>query len=86
MSRESMIALTVLGIVGGTDHLGPALSRRRGSGEYSVVLGPRDPARAGVRVQVFADGTGPATRGMSNLNAATAANIVSVPFALHTET
>lgn len=73
----------VLGIVGGTGHLGGALARRWALAGLTVVIGSRDAERAAAAAASLAQSTGGQVRGSGNREAARSASIVvvTVPFA-----
>jgi len=69
-------------VVGGTGHLGAALSRRWARAGHHVVIGSREASRANSAAELINAELGTAVRGMSNLEAAAVADIVvlTVPF------
>jgi len=79
----------MIGIIGGTGHLGLGLGMRWAAARVPVVIGSRSPERArqaAAQIQA-ATGGGPAA-GMGNLEAARAADliVVTVPADAHVET
>jgi NADPH-dependent F420 reductase len=73
-----MADFKLIGIVGGTGSLGSAIARRLARSGYRVVLGSREAAKA----DSVASGIGLGTSGVTNAQAAAAADIVivAVPF------
>ena len=73
----------VLGVIGGTGHLGRALARRWAQAGYPVILGSRDAARARDAAAGLARETKTSVEGANNRDAAARAGtvIVTVPFA-----
>ncbi|HEX9773134.1 MAG TPA: NADPH-dependent F420 reductase [Steroidobacteraceae bacterium] len=72
-----------IAVLGGTGHLGGALAQRWAQAGFPVILGSRDAARAADAAAGLAAATGALVRGLSNREAAAAAEIVviTVPFA-----
>jgi hypothetical protein len=72
-----------IAVLGGTGHLGGALAQRWAQSGFPVILGSRDAARAADAAAGLAAATGARVRGLSNREAAAAAEIVviTVPFA-----
>jgi NADPH-dependent F420 reductase len=78
--------LPVVAIVGGTGALGKGLAIRWAAAGYSVVIGSREAGKAVAMAQTISAGGGqPAVRGMDNVSAARAGEVVAVtvPFAHH---
>lgn len=73
----------VIGIIGGTGHLGSALAGRWCRAGYRVVIGSRDAERARAAAAAHAPANGGSVSGADNREAARAARIVvvTVPFA-----
>ncbi len=71
----------VIGVIGGTGDLGGALARCWAAAGYPIVVGSRSADRA----QAFAAKAGDGMRGMENVAAATAADVVvlAVPYPSH---
>ncbi len=76
-------AQPTIAVLGGTGHLGGALAQRWAQAGLPVILGSRDAARAADAAAGLAAATGALVRGLSNREAAAAAEIVviTVPFA-----
>jgi len=72
-----------IAVLGGTGHLGGALAQRWAQAGFPVILGSREAARAADAAAGLAAATGALVRGLSNREAAAAAEIVviTVPFA-----
>lgn len=75
--------MSIIGIVGGTGKLGAALAGRWAKAGHEVVIGSRDAANAETVASELSERFGKVLRGMTNLDAAAAAEIVviTVPFA-----
>lgn len=73
----------VIGVIGGTGHLGGALAGRWCQAGYRVVIGSRDAERARAAAAAHAPANGGEAVGATNLEASRAADIVvvTVPFA-----
>ncbi|MCU0974781.1 MAG: NADPH-dependent F420 reductase [Steroidobacteraceae bacterium] len=73
----------VIGVIGGTGHLGGALAGRWCQAGYRVVIGSRDAERARAAAAAHAPANGGAVSGASNREAAREATVVvvAVPFA-----
>lgn len=73
----------VIGVIGGTGHLGGALAARWCRAGYEVLIGSRDPERARAAAARHAPDQGGAARGVTNREAARKGDIVvvTVPFA-----
>jgi NADPH-dependent F420 reductase len=73
----------VIGVIGGTGHLGGALAARWCQAGYRVVIGSRDVERARAAAAAHVPAGGGEAIGATNIEAARAANIVvvTVPFA-----
>lgn len=74
--------MTSIAIIGGTGALGAAIARRLAKAGESVILGSRDPAKAGAAAAALQAETGRPVQGLGNAEAAAAASliIVTVPF------
>lgn len=79
MSTET----TVIGVVGGTGHLGAALARRWAKAGYPVVIGSRDAGKAAAAAAALEAELGVRIESGTNVSAAQQAGIVvvTVPFA-----
>lgn len=75
--------MSIIGIVGGTGKLGAALAGRWAAAGHDVIVGSRDAANAVQVAAELAERFGKPVRGMTNRDAAAAADIVvlTVPFA-----
>jgi len=73
----------VIAVLGGSGHLGGALARRWARAGHSLVLGSREAAKAAEAAAGLSAECGVAVRGLSNRDAAAAADIVvvTVPYA-----
>ena len=82
--------LPAIAIVGGTGRIGPGLALRWATAGYQVIIGSREARRAEAQAAEIAGelGEGKAPGGMTNPDAAAAADmvVVTVPFAAHDET
>lgn len=80
---SSNVAPGVIAVLGGTGHLGSALARRWARAGHALVLGSRDAQRAADAAAGLSTECGVAIRGLSNRDAAAAAEIVvvAVPYA-----
>jgi len=72
----------VIPVIGGTGALGSGLAKRWAAGGAKVVIGSRDAGRAGEAAAKIAEETGGSVEGMTNEEAAKAADIVflTIPF------
>jgi len=82
-SPDQRAASLVIGILGGTGHQGRGLARRLAMAGHQVIIGSRDAARAAAAAATA--GSAPQVTGVSNEDAARAADIViaAVPFEGH---
>lgn len=82
--------LPAIAIIGGTGRIGPGLALRWATAGYQVIIGSREARRAEAQAAEIAGelGEGKAPGGMTNPDAAAAADmvVVTVPFAAHDET
>lgn len=74
-----------LAVIGGTGALGGALAKRWAAAGYPVIIGSRSADKAAAAAEALVPGDGSSARGMTNADAAEAADIVvvTVPFANH---
>jgi len=88
---ETPPARPILAVIGGTGALGRALARRWHRAGFDVMIGSRDAGKAAAAatalVEQAVEGKPPPLRGMSNRDAAAAADIavLSVPYASHAD-
>jgi NADPH-dependent F420 reductase len=82
------VQLKTIAVIGGTGDLGRGLTRRFARAGFDVIIGSRKAARAADAAGALQTGSGGAVRGLDNVDAAEAGDliVVAVPFAAQAAT
>jgi NADPH-dependent F420 reductase len=80
---DGFVQVKTIAVIGGTGDLGRGLARRFARAGFDVIVGSRRAARAAEAASALQSGSGGAVRGLDNVDAAEAGDlvVVAVPFA-----